>query len=81
LKFLKFVFDWDGAICFKGQPISNKILEALSELRDEHEIIFASARPIRDMLPVIDPSFHHLTMIAFGNDANDITMFKMRCIQ
>lgn len=64
---MKFVFDLDGTICFKGQPISNKILYALSELNNSRiEVIFASARPIRDMLPVIDKEFHHYTMIG-GN--------------
>lgn len=64
---MKFVFDLDGTICFKGQPISLKILISLSNLTQEgHEVIFASARPIRDMLPVIDEAFHHYTMIG-GN--------------
>jgi len=67
VRYLKFVFDLDGTICFKGQPISNSILQSLSELEESGiEVIFASARPIRDMLPVIDKSFHHYTMIG-GN--------------
>lgn len=64
---MKFVFDLDGTICFRGQPISNSILDALAELdRSGHQVIFASARPIRDMLPVIHDDFHHFTMIG-GN--------------
>lgn len=64
---LRFIFDLDGTICFKGKPISDKILHALSELTETgHEVIFASARPIRDMLPVIDEAFHHYTMVG-GN--------------
>lgn len=64
---MKFVFDLDGTICFKGQPISEKILCSLEELtKEEHEVIFASARPIRDMLPVINKRLHHYTMIG-GN--------------
>lgn len=67
MSILKFVFDLDGTICFKGQPISITILQALAELNDEGvEVIFASARSIRDMLPVIDEAFHHYTMIG-GN--------------
>lgn len=67
MSFLKFVFDLDGTICFKGQPISHAILEALVELNSAGiEVIFASARPIRDMLPVIDEALHHYTMIG-GN--------------
>lgn len=51
---MKFVFDLDGTICFKGQPVSEKILSALSKLTDQgHEVIFASARPIRDILPIL----------------------------
>lgn len=64
---LIYVFDLDGTIVFNGQPISKTILQSLKKLREEgHEIIFASARPIRDMLPVIDKEFHDLTMIG-GN--------------
>lgn len=67
MSFLRFVFDLDGTVCFKGQPISRKILHSLSELTESGiEVIFASARPIRDMLPVIDEAFHHYTMIG-GN--------------
>lgn len=64
---MKFVFDLDGTICFKGQPITQTIFEALSELSEFGiEVIFASARPIRDMLPVIDEAFHDYTLIG-GN--------------
>ncbi|MGE7935183.1 HAD-IIB family hydrolase [Viridibacillus arvi] len=64
---MRFVFDLDGTVCFKGQPVSNRILHSLSELTEVGiEVIFASARPIRDMLPVIDEAFHHYTMIG-GN--------------
>lgn len=67
MRYLKFVFDLDGTVCFKGQPISDRILQSLSELKDAGiEVIFASARPIRDMLPVINEAFHHYTMIG-GN--------------
>lgn len=66
-KRMKFVFDLDGTICFKGQPISKKILHSISALTGEgHDVIFSSARPIRDMLAVIDKSYHHYTMIG-GN--------------
>lgn len=67
MRLLKFVFDLDGTVCFSGQPISNRILHSLSEVTEAGiEVIFASARPIRDMLPVIDESFHHYTMVG-GN--------------
>lgn len=64
---MKFVFDLDGTICFKGVPVSDKILNSLERLRNSgHQVIFASARPIRDMLPVISKEFHNYTMIG-GN--------------
>ena len=64
---MQFVFDLDGTICFKRQPVSEKILDSLAELtKNGHQVIFASARPIRDMLPVIREDFHHYTMIG-GN--------------
>ena len=64
---MKFVFDLDGTICFKGKPVSEKILTALGKLTNQgHEVIFASARPIRDMLPVIHNRLHHYPMIG-GN--------------
>ncbi|CAM3537450.1 HAD-IIB family hydrolase [Marinicrinis lubricantis] len=62
-----FIFDLDGTICFGGKPVSEKILRALDHLKREgHEAIFASARPIRDMLPVIHERFHLHRMIG-GN--------------
>ncbi|KAA0944238.1 HAD family phosphatase [Sporosarcina sp. ANT_H38] len=64
---MNFIFDIDGTICFKGKPISEKILNSLESLKaNGHNVIFASARPIRDMLPVIDHKFHSYTMIG-GN--------------
>ena len=62
-----YVFDLDGTICFRGRPVTEKILKTFEELHLKgHEIIFASARPIRDMLPVLDKKFHSYTMIG-GN--------------
>lgn len=64
---MKFVFDLDGTICFKGQPVTEKLLCALDELTEQgHEVIFASARPIRDLLPVLHERFHWYPMIG-GN--------------
>jgi len=64
---MNFVFDLDGTICFKGKPITDKLLEALERISSHgHEVIFASARPIRDMLPVINSRLHSWTMIG-GN--------------
>jgi Cof subfamily protein (haloacid dehalogenase superfamily) len=66
---MNFVFDLDGTICFKGKPLSSRINTALQALEKEgHTVIFASARPIRDMLPVLDEYFHRHTLIG-GNGA------------
>lgn len=62
-----FVFDLDGTLCFMGKPLSKTITLALNELRENgHDIIFASARPIRDMLPILQKEFHTLPLIG-GN--------------
>lgn len=64
---MKFVFDLDGTICFKGKPISDRLVESIEKLIEAgHEVIFATARPIRDMLPVIDKKFRDLCLIG-GN--------------
>ncbi|WP_256758168.1 HAD-IIB family hydrolase [Cohnella sp. WQ 127256] len=64
---MNFVFDLDGTICFKGKPVTEKILIALEALQSKgNNVIFASARPIRDMLPVLDQRFHTYTLIG-GN--------------
>ncbi|MFS0836516.1 HAD-IIB family hydrolase [Paenibacillus sp. 1P03SA] len=65
---MNFIFDLDGTICFKGQPISKRILDALLELEEAgHFVGFASARPCRDMLPVLDDRFDgHLLIGANG---------------
>lgn len=64
-----FVFDLDGTICFKGQPLQSDILAAFEQLEvDGHDIIFASARPIRDMYPVLPKRYWQHKMIG-GNGA------------
>ncbi|WP_445509632.1 HAD-IIB family hydrolase [Rossellomorea marisflavi] len=66
---MHFIFDLDGTICFKGKPLSPAITRALHQLEEAgHRIVFASARPIRDMLPVLPKPFHSGTLIG-GNGA------------
>ncbi|KUM02187.1 Cof-type HAD-IIB family hydrolase [Chromobacterium subtsugae] len=57
---MHFIFDIDGTLCFDGANISPAIQDALSELEGQgHSIGFASARPYRDMLHLLDERFHH----------------------
>jgi hypothetical protein len=66
---MKFIFDLDGTICFSGKPLSERIVQALDAVIEKgHEIIFASARPIRDLLPVLPAHMHHYPMVG-GNGA------------
>ncbi|MFF5995096.1 HAD family hydrolase [Lysinibacillus sp. KU-BSD001] len=66
---MNFVFDLDGTICFQGQPLEEHICAALDLLlRNGHQVIFASARPIRDMLPVLQEKYHTCAMVG-GNGA------------
>ncbi|GAA3404851.1 HAD-IIB family hydrolase [Paenibacillus hodogayensis] len=55
---MQFVFDLDGTICFKGRPISEPLVLAIDKLiAAGHDVIFASARPIRDMMPVVHEKY------------------------
>ncbi|RJG25621.1 HAD-IIB family hydrolase [Paenibacillus thiaminolyticus] len=64
---MQFVFDLDGTICFRGKPLTDPIVQCLEDLGQKgHEVIFASARPIRDMLPVLPESLHGGSLIG-GN--------------
>ncbi|MGE7690865.1 HAD-IIB family hydrolase [Lysinibacillus sp. NPDC097214] len=66
---MKFVFDLDGTICFKGLPLSEGVTNALEAcIENGHEIIFASARPIRDLLPVLPETMRKFSMVG-GNGA------------
>lgn len=51
---MHYVFDVDGTICFDGLMIEKRLMNELIELEKRgHNVIFASARPIRDLLPVV----------------------------
>ncbi|BAU26039.1 hypothetical protein DFP93_12036 [Aneurinibacillus soli] len=76
---MNFIFDMDGTICFKGQPISKNILDLLLELQESgHFVGFASARPCRDMLPVLDDRFKNHLLIG-ANGAMTYYQGKPRC--
>jgi len=60
---MNFVFDIDGTLSFNGQTIAPEISAAIRALQGAgHQVIFASARPIRDLLPII-PDFNRCTLI------------------
>lgn len=64
---MNFVFDIDGTLCFDGKTIHPSIIEALTKLSDAgHEVIFASARPIRDLISVI-PAQYRKGKLVGGN--------------
>lgn len=55
---MNFVFDIDGTLCFDGKTIDHSIVIALDKLSKEgHDVIFASARPIRDLVPILPEQF------------------------
>ncbi|MGV9269136.1 HAD hydrolase family protein [Kitasatospora sp. NPDC003701] len=61
------VFDIDGTLCFDGRTIDDRILTAVDACeRAGHRLVFASARPVRDLLPVLDGAFPSATLIG-GN--------------
>ncbi|MBM7617331.1 Cof subfamily protein (haloacid dehalogenase superfamily) [Weissella uvarum] len=63
------VFDIDGTLSFDGQVIAKTIVDALHALENQgYQVIFASARPIRDLLPII-PEFQQDHLLIGGNGA------------
>lgn len=63
---VKFVFDLDGTICFKGEPVSDKILNSLKILRIVVIKLFLHLRDRLEYASVINKDFHDYTMIG-GN--------------
>lgn len=65
---MKVVFDIDGTISFDGRHIDDQIVSQINQLPiDRHQLVFASARPIRDLLPIVG-EFADTTLIG-GNGA------------
>lgn len=57
------IFDIDGTISQGGQPITAAMANALSAARAHYEVVFASARPVRDMLPLLPDHLHDVMMV------------------
>lgn len=62
------VVDVDGTVCFDGHTIADDIADALREVNERSRLIFASARPIRDLLPVLPDDLASVDVIG-GNGA------------
>lgn len=57
------VFDIDGTLSFDGQQIAPVIVAAIQAAQAQGQrVIFASARPIRDLWPIV-PAFRHCLLI------------------
>ena len=77
---MNFVFDIDGTLRFDGRTIALPITQALTYLiRAHHKVVFASARPIRDLLPII-PEFEHQPLIG-GNGVMTRVSEKLSVLQ
>jgi hydroxymethylpyrimidine pyrophosphatase-like HAD family hydrolase len=57
------VFDIDGTICFNGKTIDIDIAINIMRLMSENNVIFASARPLRDSLSFLQTYFTVNTVI------------------
>jgi hydroxymethylpyrimidine pyrophosphatase-like HAD family hydrolase len=58
-----YVFDIDGTISSSGQKVDPIICKKLLELTETNQVIFASARPVRDMLPMVSDQLHSSVFI------------------
>lgn len=58
-----YAFDIDGTISKEGKRVHPIICNKLAELAQNNKLIFASARPIRDMLPMLPENLHSSVLI------------------
>lgn len=57
------IFDIDGTISQRGDPLSPAMAEAITAARTRFQVVFASARPVRDMLPLLPDHLHDAVMV------------------
>jgi hypothetical protein len=62
---MDFIFDIDGTISNNGKNVDPKTEKAILNILENNanNVIFASARPIRDMLPLLNKEFHNCQFI------------------
>lgn len=60
---LPVVLDVDGTLCFDGRTLEPPVVEALVGLGRTRPLTFASARAMRDLLPVIPPVLQHWPLV------------------
>lgn len=58
-----YVFDIDGTLSHDGKKVNDTLCRRISRLSHHHPVIFASARPIRDMLPMLSDDLHSSLLI------------------
>ena len=62
-----FIFDLDGTIIFKDQPLSEENDKLLRLIQDAgHEVVFASGRPYRDFKILMPQWTHDCLLVLFG---------------
>lgn len=57
------VFDVDGTLSFDGRTIAGDIVRALECADERHTIVFASARPLRDLAPFVPTTLSHAPLV------------------
>ena len=57
------IFDIDGTLSSHGKPVDASIARSIEALRADREIVFASARPIRDILPLLPETLHDALIV------------------
>lgn len=62
------VTDFDGTLCFDGRTVQPDIVRALERIQEHGRLIIATARPIRDIVPVLPPGLREVDLIG-GNGA------------
>lgn len=72
-----YVFDIDGTISQNGLPVSENIISSIEMLSEKNNIIFASARPVRDMLPLIKDTLHQKAIFIGCNGGMAFRQNKM----